>query len=173
MKGTQMIPPGTTLPGGDSGELTSTELDAWRGMLRVTHHLRRELGQELTEQHHLSMADYDALVVLAGQPDHTMRMAQLAEEILQPRSSLTRIIGSLERRGLVCRVPTPEDARGSAAQLTRSGRGAFARAHRTHLQGIRRLFLSRLSDVQLDHLAHAWADIDPRAVSAELDDPAS
>ncbi|HEY6422671.1 MAG TPA: hypothetical protein VIY28_05350 [Pseudonocardiaceae bacterium] len=40
------------------------------------------------------MADYDVLVTLAEQPDRGMRMAELADTILQPRSSLTRLIAT-------------------------------------------------------------------------------
>lgn len=64
------------------------------------------------------MAEYDALVTLAGRPGHTLRMAELAADILQPRSSLTRIVGSLEERGLVGRGPATGDGRGIAARLT-------------------------------------------------------
>jgi DNA-binding MarR family transcriptional regulator len=110
-----MIPPGITgavderRQGGT--ELTPLELAAWRGMLRLVHRLRRELGAELRRRHGLSMADYDALLALAGQPDKSIRMSVLAETILQPRSSLTRIVDSLEQRGLVQRMPTEDDAR--------------------------------------------------------------
>jgi DNA-binding MarR family transcriptional regulator len=160
-----MIPSGTTRSGAGD-ELTDVELAAWRGMLRTTHRLRRELGDELTRRHGLSMADYDALVTLAEAPERGMRMAELAEAILQPRSSLTRLIDSLEHRGLVARAPTPDDARGARASLTVEGIGVFARAHRTHLGGIRDRFLDRLSDHQLDQLAQAWTAVDPETTGS-------
>jgi DNA-binding MarR family transcriptional regulator len=160
-----MIPSGTTRSGpGD--ELTDTELAAWRRMLRTTHRLRRELGDELTRCHGLSMADYDALVTLAEAPERGMRMAELAEAILQPRSSLTRLIDSLEHRGLVTRAPTPDDARGARASLTVEGIGVFGRAHRTHLGGIRERFLDRLSDRQLDQLVQVWTAVDPETTGS-------
>jgi DNA-binding MarR family transcriptional regulator len=130
-------------------------------MLRTTHRLRRDLGERLSRDHGLSMADYDALVTLAGQPSGSMRMAALADAILQPRSSVTRIIASLEDRDLVHRSPTPGDARGASAGLTRKGRRVFAQAHRTHLAGIREHFLRHLSPTQLRHLAEAWEAINP------------
>lgn len=137
------------------------ELAAWRGMLRTTHCLRGELGVELSWQHGLSMADYDALVALIDQPGRAMRMTALAETILQPRSSLTRIVTSLESRGLVRRESTPGDARGATAALTGHGALVFAAAHRTHLAGVRARFLDRLDEGQLEQLVAAWAAIDP------------
>lgn len=141
-------------------ELTASELAAWRGMLRITHRLRRDLGAELTRRHQLSMADYDALVALTAHPHRSMRMAALAETILQPRSSVTRIVNSLETRGLVRRDPTPDDARGASASLTGKGRRVFDQAHRTHIQGVRERFLDHLSAEQLDALSRAWRAVD-------------
>jgi DNA-binding MarR family transcriptional regulator len=161
MEARQMIPSGTTQEPSRRGELDEAELAAWRGMLRLTHRLRRDLGGELTRQYGLSMADYDVLLTLASQPDHSMRMAGLADAILQPRSTLTRLVSSLEERGLIRRDPAPGDRRGAAASLTTSGMRLFARAHRTHLAGIRRRFLDHLTHQQLEQLAGTWRTIDP------------
>ncbi|GAA1491608.1 MarR family winged helix-turn-helix transcriptional regulator [Brachybacterium sacelli] len=163
-----MIPHGTTPleePRSQAGEeLSASELAAWRGMLRLTHRLRRELGEELTARHDLSMADYDVLVALAAAPRRSMRMAELAETVLQPRSSLTRIVGSLEARRLVERSHVEGDARGSSATLTPEGVRQFGRAHRTHIAGIRSRFLEHLTTDQLDTLAAAWTCVDPDVV---------
>jgi DNA-binding MarR family transcriptional regulator len=140
--------------------LTRRELAAWRGMLRVSFRLRRDLGAQLTREHGLSTADYDVLVRLADDPARGMRMSDLADAVLQPRSSLTRIVSGLEARGLVRREPAPDDGRGARARLTRAGAAAFRRAQVTHLDGVRRVFLDRLTDAQLDQLAAAWAAIE-------------
>jgi DNA-binding MarR family transcriptional regulator len=153
--------------------LTDAELAAWRGLLRVGVRLRRELGERLSERHQLTMAEYDALVQLAEQPGGRMRMAELADAILQPRSSLSRIADGLEHRGLIRRERTAEDARGAAAVLTRAGLATYRRAQRTHHDNIRAVFLNRLSDAQLTQLADAWASIDPEALAPAPDEPKS
>lgn len=130
-------------------------------MLRLSFRLRTELGRALQETHGLSIADYDLLVRLADQPDERLRMAELADAILQPRSSLTRIAASLERRGLIHRIPAPDDGRGALAALTDEGRTTFRAAQRTHLAGIRQRFHDRLTDDQLRQLADVWIAIDP------------
>lgn len=135
-------------------------------MLRTSVRVRRELGARLAERHGLSMADYDALLCLAEQPGRRMRMAELADTILQPRSSVTRIADGLEARGLIRRERSATDARGAQAILTPQGLTTFKRAHRTHLDNVRALFLDRLRDEQLDQLADAWAAIGTDAVDA-------
>jgi DNA-binding MarR family transcriptional regulator len=148
-----VIPSGTRSSGRE--RLTDQELAAWRGMLQVSFRLRREMGEALA-RHGLAMPDYDVLVTLAAQPRGRMRMNELADAVLQPRSSLTRITDGLERRGLIHREPCEVDARGTWAVLTREGRAAFRDAHRTHIANVRRLFLDRLADEQLEQLAAAW-----------------
>lgn len=141
-----------------SGEpLSEAELAAWAGMLRASFRLRRDMGAELQREHGLSMADYDVLVRLVEQPGGALRMAELADVVLQPRSSLTRIVGGLEERGLVKRERTDDDGRGQRAVVTAAGRRTFARAQRTHLDNVRAAFLDRLSPDQLRELAAVWA----------------
>jgi DNA-binding MarR family transcriptional regulator len=132
-------------------------------MLRVTTRIRRELDKRLQAEHGMTMAEYDALVPLIDRPDRRLRMADLADEILQPRSSLTRIVAGLEQRGLVRREPLAEDARGAYAVLTADGAEAFRAAQRSHHDNIRELFLSRLDDARLRALAFAWEDFGERA----------
>jgi DNA-binding MarR family transcriptional regulator len=163
-----MIPTGTR--SGSGKRLTSAELAAWRGMLRVSARLRRELDRRLDERHGIGIADYDALVALAEQPGRRMRMSDLATAILQPRSSVTRIVDGLEHRGLVAREPSHVDARGADAVLTDAGLALYRRAQRSHHDNVRALFLDRLSDAQLSHLASAWAAVYPESLAAAPDE---
>jgi DNA-binding MarR family transcriptional regulator len=140
-------------------------------MLRVSVRLRRELDRRLGERHGISIADYDALVALAEQRGRRMRMSDLATEILQPRSSVTRIVDGLEQRGLVRRESSRVDARGADAVLTDAGLALYRRAQRSHHDNVRALFLDRLSDAQLDQLADAWRAVDPEALVPAPDEP--
>jgi DNA-binding MarR family transcriptional regulator len=148
---------------GPGQPLADHELAAWRGLLRTSARLRRELGERMTRDTALTLADYDILLALAGAERHRMRMAELADVSLQPRSSLTRLVGDLERRGYVQRERTAEDGRGAEAVLTAEGRKTLRAAHRRHLDNVRELFLDDLSDRQLRELAAVWRrlGIDP------------
>ena len=136
--------------------LDSEELGAWRGMLRVHAELTKALDAELTEAHGLPLSSYEVLLFLAGEPEGRMRMSELAESVLLSRSGLTRLVDRLERAGLLERVQCSEDARGYFAQITPAGREAFNEARRTHLEGVRRLFLSRFSREELRELGGLW-----------------
>jgi DNA-binding MarR family transcriptional regulator len=137
--------------------LDPLELDAWRGFLRTHATLSRELDAELAETHDLPLGSYEVLLFLADSPGGKMRMAELADSVLLSRSGLTRMVDRMERQGLVSREPCPGDARGLNAVITPGGRERFAAARRTHLEGVRRRFLDRLTDDEKRDLASLWA----------------
>jgi DNA-binding MarR family transcriptional regulator len=148
----------TTSPTRDPGAvLDALELDAWRGFLRTHAALSRELDAELSHAHDLPLGSYEVLLFLADTPGGKMRMAELADSVLLSRSGLTRMVDRMERQGLVRREPCPGDARGLNAVITDAGRERFAAARRTHLEGVRRRFLDRLSDGEKRDLASLWA----------------
>jgi DNA-binding MarR family transcriptional regulator len=85
-----------------------------------------------------------------------MRMSELADSVLLSRSGLTRLVDRLERQGLLERRRCESDARGLFAEITPDGRRVFDRARKTHLEGVRRLFLDRFSRAELRALGGLW-----------------
>ncbi len=144
-------------------ELTSTELGAWRGMLRVHAALVRELDAELDAAHELPLSSYDVLIYLQAAPDKRLRMAELADSVLLSRSGVTRLVDRLEREGLIVRDTCTSDGRGCFAVLTDEGEAVLARARPTHLAGVRERFLSHFSDDELIQLARFWERVKPGA----------
>jgi DNA-binding MarR family transcriptional regulator len=125
-------------------------------MLRAHAALTRELDAQLAREHKLPLSSYEVLLFLADAPDGRMRMAELAESVLLSRSGLTRLVDRLEREGLLERKPCESDARGFFAEITPKGRRLFDAARRTHLEGVRSLFLSRFSRDELRALGDLW-----------------
>jgi DNA-binding MarR family transcriptional regulator len=162
--------PSATPRSADGERLTATELAAWRGMLRVQARVLRDLDAAMVAGHALTLAEYEILLRLSEQPGGRLRMALLADAIIRPRSTLTRVVGALQQRGLVDREPSPGDGRGTTAVLTAAGRRRFRAAQRTNLRAVRTAFLDRLDDDQLRGLASAWAAIDPAAVAPAPDE---
>jgi DNA-binding MarR family transcriptional regulator len=136
--------------------LNEEELAAWRGMLRAHAELTKELDAQLAREHNLPLSSYEVLLYLADAPDGRMRMAELAESVLLSRSGLTRLVDRLEREGLLKRERCESDARGYFAEITPKGRRLFDTARRTHLDGVRALFLSRFSREELRALGALW-----------------
>ena len=136
--------------------LDSDELAAWRGMLRAYSAMTKALDAELVREHGLPLSSYEVLLYLADSPDGQLRMSELADSVLLSRSGLTRLVDRLERDGLLRRERCKQDARGWFAAITDDGRELFGRARRTHLDGVRRLFLSHFSRDELRSLGSLW-----------------
>jgi DNA-binding MarR family transcriptional regulator len=151
------------LSGEASALLSGEELGAWRGLLRVHSRMTKALDAELVAEHGISLSSYEVLLFLADAPDGRLRMSELAAGVLLSRSGLTRLVDRMEREGLLRRERCEDDARGFNAFITDEGRELFRDARRTHLDGVRELFLSRLSAEELRTLARLWEKVAPGA----------
>ena len=136
--------------------LDQEELAAWRGLLRAHAEAVRELDAELASEHDMPLSSYEVLLFLNDSEDGRIRMSELADSALLSRSGMTRLVDRLERQGLLRRERCESDARGWFAEITPEGRRAFAAARKTHLDGVRRVFLSHFSRDELRTLGGLW-----------------
>ena len=97
---------------------------AWRAMSEIALDHDRKVA--VSEALGLSWARVLALRGLAMQP-HTLRA--LADRLAADPPYVTLIVDDLEERGLVRRLPHPEDRRAKLVELTAAGRAAAARAN--------------------------------------------
>jgi DNA-binding MarR family transcriptional regulator len=146
--------------------LDPRELRAWKGLLETHAVLARALDAELQVKHALTLSQYEVLMVVADAPGEEMRMADVAERVLLSRSGLTRLVDRLVCAGLLERRACPSDARGALAHLTPAGRERLDAARRTHLHGVRRMFLSQLDPEQQDRLGDLWERVAGRIAAA-------
>lgn len=144
-------------------ELSTAELGAWRGMLRIHAALFKALDAELEAGEGLPLTSYEVLMTLAAAPDRRLRMAELAERVLLSRSGMTRLVDRLVRDGLLERDGCVSDGRGCFAVLTSSGASALERARPAHLDGVRERFLRHFSPEELATLAGWWERVLPGA----------
>ena len=135
-------------------------------MLRAHAELVRELDAELARVHDMPLSSYEVLLFLNDSAEGRMRMSELADSALLSRSGLTRLVDRLERQGLLRRERCQSDARGWFAEITPEGRRAFAAARRTHLDGVRRIFLSRFSREELRTFGSLWEKLGDATTSA-------
>lgn len=139
-------------------------MEAWQAFLRASIRLMDRLDAELDE-HALSLADYEILVHLSGEGSGELRMTELAARTLVSRSGLTRRLDRLVDAGLVARRNCPTDRRGVFAVLTERGRSRLHDAAPTHIEGVRRHFISRLQGQDLAALTASLNAIVESAVS--------
>jgi DNA-binding MarR family transcriptional regulator len=119
------------------------------------------LDAALENAHRLPLSSYEVLHHLEDSSGGRMRMCDLAEQAQLSRSGLTRLVDRLEREELLERCSCEQDARGSFACLTDSGRERLEEARVTHLAVVREHFFSRFSEAELSVLADMCQRIAP------------
>jgi DNA-binding MarR family transcriptional regulator len=120
-------------------------LGAWRAFLRAHAQLVGDLERELQAEQGMALTDYDVLVQLSVADERRLRMSDLADRLLLSRSGVTRLVDRLVSVGLVERVTCESDRRGQWASLTDAGYQRLRAASPTHLRGVAKHFLDRLS----------------------------
>lgn len=102
----------------------------------------------------ISLAQYRLLLFAAREPQ---RAGELATRAAVSRPTLTNLVKTLEREGLIRRVPLADDRRGVRLEVTDAGDTALAEAERT-LIGRVGLLLDDVDDVE--GVLNAFADLD-------------
>jgi DNA-binding MarR family transcriptional regulator len=97
-------------------------LEEFLGIRRTVALWENRADAELGALHGLGLSDFAALHHLAGAPDGRLRRVDLARRLAITPSGVTRLLGPLERRGIVAREADGHDARATYAVLTRSGK---------------------------------------------------
>jgi DNA-binding MarR family transcriptional regulator len=133
--------------------LSDLELGAWRGLLRTSACVCKQLDAELEAAQGIALSTYEVLAYVSEASGERMRMCDLAASANLSRSGLTRLIDRLERDGLIERQRCNNDARGAWAKLTTDGREQLESAREVQLSALRRLFLSNLSPAEQAMLA--------------------
>lgn len=137
--------------------LNAQELGAWRGLLVVHARVTQQLDAEMRAEHGLSVSAYEVLMFLADAPDRRMRMSEIAAGVLLSRSGCTRLVDRLVQLGYATRSAADSDGRGLYAELTDAGMEKLTAARATHLEGVRRHFLDRLTTTDQIVLADIWS----------------
>ena len=100
----------------------------------------------------LNDGDYGVLAPLrrAGAP-HQLTPTELAKHRMMTSGGMTAALDRLERKGLVARMPNPDDRRGSLVRLTDSGRDVIDEAMQQHVLTEHRL-ISGLDEHEREQL---------------------
>jgi DNA-binding MarR family transcriptional regulator len=144
------------MPDSSAEWLDDEEMRAWRGLVEVYAALHASLEAELIERFGFNEGDYGVLVNLSEAPARRMRMCDLAGRLHLSPSGLTRRLDGLVRQGLVAREPSATDRRVTLAVLTDAGYATLAAAAPTHVDGVRRHFLSHLTPAQIRQLGNTF-----------------
>lgn len=153
---------------GDDGlaRWSDVHSEAWIGLLETHKHLTRALDAELEAKHGLTLSALEALGRLAAAEGHSLRLSELASGCGLSLSRISRIIDSLESRGLVERRCVPSDARAVDGHLTDAGLELVREAQSSHFASVQRRFFEQLSDEEIKLLASVFARFAPRGATA-------
>jgi DNA-binding MarR family transcriptional regulator len=136
--------------------LTTQQSAAVEAFVRLLHAhaaATKTLSADLSEEHGLSINDYETLLRLSHAENGLMRRVDLARELMLTPSGVTRMLEGLERSGLVEKAVCESDLRVTYAVLTEQGRTLLERASCSHIAAIRDLFSEHYTDAELRTLA--------------------
>lgn len=133
--------------------MTSTKLavEAWEALFRTQASLIRRFGDQdvWAPQHGVGVREYDVLYTLTSCEHGRARLGALAEAVLLPQPSLSRLVDRLVVQGLLQREPDPADRRGVVLVLTEAGRAVQREVGRRHAAAIADALGEHLDDDEL------------------------
>ncbi|MDQ8043306.1 MAG: MarR family transcriptional regulator [Solirubrobacteraceae bacterium] len=136
---------------------TSAEIGAWTGMIEAFESQQRRYTADLERTLGLSPSAAGILGQLDGTPEGRARLSALATESRLSLSRVSRIVDTLEARGLVYKRQCPGDARATNAHITEEGRAA-AQASQVFLSAwLREQFFGRLTPDETQALATVFS----------------
>ena len=147
--------------------LTEEQRQAWVKLVAVVELLPGVLEGQLRRDSCLTHFEYFVLAMLSEAPDHTLRMTALADRTNATLPRLSHVVSRLEGRGLVERLPCPEDGRATNVHLSDEGWSTIVAAAPGHVATVREYVIDALSPAQvrqLDSIATALLKrLDPDA----------
>ncbi|NHU85069.1 MarR family transcriptional regulator [Kocuria sp. JC486] len=149
--------------------LTEQEQRTWRNFLFGARSLLRGIDRQLLRDSDLSGAEYDVLVPLSESPSGRMRSRDLLEFLGWERSRLSHLLTRMSRRGLVARLPCPDDARGLDVLITPKGTQAIESAAPAHLAMVRAVLMDELTDEEAAAINSINAKMTARLKELDLD----
>ncbi|QWC84549.1 MarR family transcriptional regulator [Nocardioidaceae bacterium] len=139
--------------------LTDAQLGTYFSLIEVVSLLRHAVEEQLRDAGGLSYVQFQLLATLGDAADGHLRMTDLADGVVYSRSGLTYQVGLLEKRGLAVRGASPEDERTVTVSLTDAGREVLATVFPGHIEVVRRLLFTALSEAQTEQLGGLLAPV--------------
>jgi DNA-binding MarR family transcriptional regulator len=132
--------------------LSAEEEAAWRTIAKVIVTLPWALECQLQQDAGLSFLEYHVLARLSEDPEHTLRMSELAKLTDASLSRLSHLMKRLETRGLVRREADPADGRFTNAIMTKTGYKLLVASAPRHVARVRSLVIDALTPAELRQL---------------------
>ena len=125
-------------------ELDDETLAVWRAFLNAHARVTRRISAELAEAGLPDLSWYDLLWALYRQPDRSLRVNELAREVVLSPPAMSRFVDRLVAAGCVRREPDPDDRRAQRVVLADEGIALLRRMWPVYAAGIEAHFASHL-----------------------------
>lgn len=142
--------------------LDTTQQQQWRALLTGTSALFAALNHDLETGTDLTLNEYEVLVRLSEEPNRTLRMSALAEELVHSRSRVTHTIRRMEGCGLVRRQPSSDDGRGVDCAMTEAGWETLVAAAPVHVASVRARLVDVITPEEMAAIGTAFARVAAR-----------
>lgn len=139
--------------------LTAYEADIWARLWACHMKLPNTLDAQLKRDADVTYFEFQALLKISESPTNSRRMTELSEATSMSLSHLSRVVTRLERKGLVARIPDPNDGRSTFAALTPAGESTVDTGLPGHLSEMRRIVFDNLSDSEIEVVSAALSHI--------------
>ena len=150
--------------------LSDDELRAWLKLAGVMLKLAPALDSQLQRDSDLTHFDYLCLAMLSeSDDDRTLTMSALAQRTNASLSRLSHVITKLEKRGFVCREPSPVSRRVTLVRLDDDGWDVLVKAAPGHVETVRSLVFDGLEPEDVAALERVAGHIVERVEASRLD----
>jgi DNA-binding MarR family transcriptional regulator len=130
-------------------ELDDEQLATWRAFLNAHARVTRAIGRDLAEAGLPDLSWYDLLWTLYRRPGRSLRVKELADEVVLSPTAMSRFVDRVEAAGCVRREPDPADRRALQVTLTEEGVELLRRMWPVYARGIERHFAAHLDGASL------------------------
>ena len=125
-------------------DLDDELLATWRAFLNAHARVTRAIGRELDAAGLPELAWYDLLWTLYRAPGRSLRVKELAEQVVLSPTAMSRFVDRVEAAGCVRREPDRADRRALQVTLTGDGVELLRRMGPVYARGIERHFAAHL-----------------------------
>ncbi|HSS61979.1 MAG TPA: MarR family transcriptional regulator [Candidatus Limnocylindrales bacterium] len=131
---------------------TKEQVTAWMNLQQVNRVLEGLLEHRVRAAADLSLPEYEALFRLNVASDHPLQMSEIASQLINSPSGMTRIVDRLEKDGLIARETPPDNRRVVLVKLTPRGRSVLGDAEKAFRGALNESFAAHLSEADLTEL---------------------
>ena len=120
------------------------ELAVWRAFLNAHAHVTRRIGRDLADAGLPDLGWYDLLWTLYRAPARSLRVNELAREVVLSPTAMSRFVDRAEKAGVVRREADPADRRALQITLTDEGVDLLREMWPVYERGIEQHFTAQL-----------------------------